>query len=798
MRRLTKDRMLCSRTSELARRCASSWIISKHVLFFSATMMAIILLSACSGTNSSSTSQSNTTLQGNWQFTMAAQTDGNSSDPTFSGGLLGGFLLESNGAITGQTVYSVTSSNAVPSTGACNSGSAPVSVVLNGQSVTITEIAGTQTFTLSGTLSSDGSKMTGTYTATAGTGANGSVCGYAVSGLSWSAVLVPPLTGSITGSFHSGGIGDNSGLLNEDFPVTGSLVQGGNIGATSATVTGSLSFIDPSSGLSDYPCVPLGTVSVNGQISGNTVILQLIDPDGATDGQIGIPLSQVTSSSGANVVTFNQTTNGSVLQSVGQAYVVNTKSCPSNSSGNFEDLGFICLALNGSTACQEPITLSPAILTFPAQFLTSTSTQQVITLTNSSGGTLDGLALTLNDNNTYAFGGESDFNNLPSFSETDACGVGGVSSQGQPFTLTSGQSCTITVTFSPQEGCPWLPFGNPPSAGGSPPEWCPLAFQGWQLAVTSPTSADNDTSFVVPVTGIGLSAIQPSTPELDFGAEEQFNPPESSLPQVLSFTNTSTNPVQILGAAPCVNPQKGPLILPAPRQASSAVAGLQVVGQQPGVNNPISPYFGAPAPTISYNCDSDPGTSQPNFQISLDTCTGALLAPQEGCSLQITYVPQPNTALMGGADYFLQLNTLQCWPAGALPSGSNPCEIDSGRFPVELKADPASPLRMSPSAGLDFGAQSVDTKSAPMTITLTNDPVMKSPQTITFVGRILASGSYSESDDCPASLAPGSSCVVSVAFKPGSVGFAPGTLTINYTPEPTTSPQTVWLRGTGQ
>jgi hypothetical protein len=47
---------------------------------------------------------------GNWQFTMAPQADGNSSDPTFSGGLQGGFLLQSNGTITGQTVYSITSS----------------------------------------------------------------------------------------------------------------------------------------------------------------------------------------------------------------------------------------------------------------------------------------------------------------------------------------------------------------------------------------------------------------------------------------------------------------------------------------------------------------------------------------------------------------------------------------------------------------------------------------------------------------------------------------------------------------
>jgi hypothetical protein len=203
--------------------------------------------------------------------------------------------------------------------------------------------------------------------------------------------------------------------------------------------------------------------------------------------------------------------------------------------------------------------------------------------------------------------------------------------------------------------------------------------------------------------------------------------------------------------------------------------------------------------TITYNCDSDPGTFLPNFQISLDTCTGTLLTPQSSCSLQIAYVPQPNTDINSGMDYFLELNTEQCeapqFPTGA-PPGS-PCEIDSGRFPVELKANYPSPLRMSPGAGLDFGGQKKGTTSAPLTITLLNDPNLATPQTVTFVGKILVSGNYAESDDCPSTLAPGSSCNLYVTFTPGGVGFETGKLTINYSPEPTGQPQFVYLRGTG-
>jgi len=298
-----------------------------------------------------------------------------------------------------------------------------------------------------------------------------------------------------------------------------------------------------------------------------------------------------------------------------------------------------------------------------------------------------------------------------------------------------------------------------------------------------------DCSFAVPVTGIGLSAIQPSTPELDFGAEEQLSPPEASLPQMLSFTNNSGSPLQILGRASCSNPPKGQLTLPHPLQQTSRVAGLQVVSNGSGGILPITPA----GSTITYNCDSDPGTKLPNFQISSDTCTGTLLAPQASCSLQVTYVPQPNTSINSGLDYFLELNTVQC-----SDTVTSDCEIDSGRFPVELKANSPSPLRMSPGAGLDFGSQAMGKSSGPLTITLLNDQSLSNPQTVTFAGKVVVQGNYSETDDCPVTLAPGSSCTLTVTFKPSIVGFDPGTITINYSPEPAGAPQVIYLRGTGQ
>jgi hypothetical protein len=149
--------------------------------------------------------------------------------------------------------------------------------------------------------------------------------------------------------------------------------------------------------------------------------------------------------------------------------------------------------------------------------------------------------------------------------------------------------------------------------------------------------------------------------------------------------------------------------------------------------------------------------------------------------------------LTAGLDFFLELNTLQC--TSGTTSG---CEIDSGRFPVELKANLPTPLRMSPAAGLNFGMQSMGQTSAPLTVTLFNDPKDPNAGTVNFTGNRLQ-GAYFETDNCGTSLAPGSSCTLTITFTPQIVGYDPGSIAIGYTVRNTPQlPQTIYLRGTGQ
>ncbi|HEY4903579.1 MAG TPA: choice-of-anchor D domain-containing protein [Candidatus Sulfotelmatobacter sp.] len=705
-------------------------------------LASLMVLSACGG-DTPAPSPGTGAIAGNWQFTMAVPPDN-----SFLGGIQGGFLLQNKSSVAGGVTYSIL----LPPQGGspavlCNSGSAPITGTLSGQTVTLTVVAGPQTFTLTGALSADGTTMMGTYTSTDGKG-----CGSAHTGLQWSAASVPALNGTIQGNFH---VSIDPALRDQDFLVSGTLSQGANIGASNATVTGNLTF-------QGYPC--LTTASVNGQISGNSVILQIIASNGLNVGQIGAPMG----SSNPSPVTLVSSAAGAVLQGA-NGYGITTKSCPGGTLAG--DIGDVCLALGTSTGCTQPITLSPSSLTFPAQQVGSPATTQSITLTNPSlaGTPVSGLSLVFNpqSGNTSLFG-PSDFDGIANFTEQDNC----ASPAGSTFSLAPQQSCTITISFSPQQSCPWLPsIAN----GGEPPSLCPFPLSA-SLTVNSPTSADNDTAFAFPITGMGFSALAPSTPELDFGAEALG---ETSVPQLLLFTNQGVAPVQILPAlnSPCVNPTKGGFTLPRPLVPGS-IAGLQV---DTGI---IAPN----GSTITYNCDSDLTSSQPNFQISADDCSGTLLVPLASCSVQITFAPQPSTPLTPALDYFLELNTLQC-----TSNTTANCEIDSGRFPVELKANIPSTLRMSPGADLNFGNLVVGQVSAPMTITVFNDPKDPKAATVNFTGNLLQ-GNFTETDNCVGSLTPGSSCAFTVTFLPKSVGFTSGSITVASTGGQT---QTIYLRGTG-
>jgi len=824
-------------------------------------ILAIALTILGCGGGSSNPATNNSPIAGNWQFTLTPPTG---TPPPFSGDpsasspssvLQGGFLVVQNGSITGQAVFSIWVTSQAGSLTECNSGTATITGTVGTQTVNLTATVGTlasdgvtpanQTFTLSGgQLSSDNSTIQGgTYSSTAGYyvpqgSTSAAPCGDAQTGLNWSAALVPSITGTFQGFFHSTHGGSLGGQV---FPVTGSLNQGTNIGASSATVTGSLVF-------TGYSC--LSKATVNGEISGNTVVLQIFNSSSGLDaGQIG------GLNNGAGItypVTFNNTSNGYTLQNSlpgsTVAYALATSSCPLPPGGVLGasengDAGNICLGFGtgnqttGALPCTEPITLSPGSVTFPAQPLASESrTRQTLTLANIQPAGSSPLNISLRVAETdglqiYTNGG-GDFNGFPNFAEQDTCGT----------SLAGQQSCTITISFLPQQSCPWLPSGSNPA--GLAPAKCPGLFNqnvppkfllSALLQVTIPKSStpDQDSTFSIPIKGSGLSAVVPSTPELDFGTEA----PGESSSQSVTFTNQSANAVQILSALTgsalqafqqACNDYTGlgstQFVLPRPPQSGATLLpGLVVVatngsnGNFPG----ITPDTSVTPPSLQFFCDFDKATGLGSFQISSDSCSGTLLGPagsqSDSCALTITFSPQPDSYLnfpnpntQGGLDYFLELNTVQCdlndSPPLPPPGPSNPCEVDSGRFPVELTANPPSPLRMSPAAGLNFGAVLRGTTSTPSTITLTNDNTIpvQLQDTVDFTGTALTGADYFETGDtCTAPLAPGESCELTFTLTPTISGFDAGNVVINYNASGSSGNQYnlhqyIYLRGIGQ
>jgi len=794
-----------------------------------------LALSSCGGSANGDPAGAQGSIAGNWQFNLSTTGDTFSASP-----LQGGFLLQKNGAVTGQIVFSIamtTGSGSQAVTTTCNNGTATVTGTMSGQTVNLTAVlptfekdgvtATTQTLTLSGgQLSSDGSTIqNGKYTLTPGYGTSATPCGTAQDGGTWSAISVPALTGGYQGFFHS----TSGGASGQDATVSATFTQGPNIGASSATVTGTLTFQDPVTLLPDYSC--MATASVDGTISGNTVVLQIFGGNGSVIGQIG----QTTATSSTNgVVTLNNTANGHILQNLqvtgrtSYGYSLTTKSCSNGDSGN------LCLAAGSSNACQQPISLTPPSLTFSPQLLGSSPSSQTITLTNNTSSQLTGAQIALNETSSGVFygssvNGGSDFNGVRNFSEQDNCTQQGMISLGP------GKSCTITVNFAPQESCPWLPqqvSGNP-NIDGYPPVKCPLLLTAFlSVAVPTADTPDSDGAFVIPITGTGLSAVVPSVGELDFGWQAVG---EASPPQTLTFSNQSPKAIYIPpspSAQACVfvNNHTGFGFIPAPLarpplsppQGSALANGLAVAetqnvargnvvyGQPIQLENQLN-YAPLPAPTVGYDCDSDPlatlgGTGQPNFLVSNDTCSGQTLQPfghaGSSCSVEVTFVPQLWTGQVAvtnnlSLDDFLQLNTAWCGDANN-PAEPN-CEIDSGRFPVEIKTNSPSPLRMTPGAALEFGTVLKGTASAPLTLTLFNDPTDPQTAAVTFISKAVTGNDYLETDNCPVTLAANQSCEITVIFTPTISGPDFGQIGLTYTSSVQSQVSLpIYLRGMGQ
>ena len=195
-----------------------------------------------------------------------------------------------------------------------------------------------------------------------------------------------------------------------------------------------------------------------------------------------------------------------------------------------------------------------------------------------------------------------------------------------------------------------------------------------------------------------------------------------------------------------------PLSLQFPSTVVNQTAGSQIIT----VSN-----TGANPATLSAE------TVTGDFAISQNTC-GASLPSQTGCSIAIQFKPTASGTRTGVLTVADSVGTQTAQLSGV------------GQAPA---TDTLSPL------SLTFAQQQVGSTSAAQQITLTN----AGDVALTLIAASVTSGDFTATNACGSSLAPHSSCAVSVTFVPKAVGNETGVLTIS----DQVRVQTVPLSGTG-
>ena len=215
-----------------------------------ALLIALLLFFTGCGSSDNKSSSSSVSASGNWQMSLQK------SDSSLTPKTQSGFLVQTNDAIVGSVIFIDTPCSGVGNVNGTVSGSA---VTLNVASTGLSII-------LTGTIAPGQTSMSGNYTILS-TGCTGSQSGPQLG--AFTANMVSPLSGNITGTFLS-----NTGATS--YAVTGQVKQGANTGDSTTPLTGSLSFTG----------FCYATANIVGSISGTSVVMNLVNANGAQIGQI--------------------------------------------------------------------------------------------------------------------------------------------------------------------------------------------------------------------------------------------------------------------------------------------------------------------------------------------------------------------------------------------------------------------------------------------------------------------------------------------------------------------------------
>jgi hypothetical protein len=417
--------------------------------------------------------------------------------------------------------------------------------------------------------------------------------------------------------------------------------------------------------------------------------------------------------------------------------------------------------LSGTGVPAAAVTLLPATLTFGTQTVTTTSAPQSVTLTNTGVAVL----------NITSIAPSGDF------AETNTCGP----------TLAVGASCGISVTFSPTVAGP--EFGAVTLTDNAPnsPQTVPLTGTGQlapvvslvpaTLTFTGTSVGTTSTPQTVKLSNIG-SAPLGITGVVSSGDFAQTNNCGASVAAgnycTISVTFTPTATGNRYGSVTITdNAASSPqtILLAGSGSATPSVAFLpssltfanQIVSTTSAPQNVILTNTGGAVLNITSIVASG------DFS-EMNSC-GTSLASGANCTIAVTFTP-----------------TASGPRAGAVTVTDN-APGSPQTLPLNGTGVLAPVVALAPT-NLTFPGQPVGTTSAAQTVTLTN--IGKAVLEFT---NAATTGDFGQTNNCPASLAAGASCTISVTFTPTATGNRYGSVVL--TDNAADSPQTIPLAGSG-
>lgn len=391
------------------------------------------------------------------------------------------------------------------------------------------------------------------------------------------------------------------------------------------------------------------------------------------------------------------------------------------------------VALSG-TGIAPSIVVSPSTLSFGSQVISTTSTGQTLTVANTGTAPLVISSVTT----TGDFATSGNCGNVP-----------------------AGSNCSLTVTFTPTAiGSRTGTVALTNSTGGQS-QVVRLSGMGTQAGAVLTPGAQ-----AFPATLVG-SASQPLTATLTNAGGAALS--GIAIAITGDFTQTNNCPASLASGSTCrlnivyaptaAGAESGTLTVT--DNLGSQTISLAGTGLTPGASlDNAQLLFGSQllntsslGQTVTFtNTGTAPviiNSVTPTANFTDTTNCAGVVAPGASCSVNVAFAPT----------------------ATGLLAGTVTIDSSVGSQVVTLQGQGVSPGATITPSFLLFGSQVVNTASLAQTLTVRNTgttPLTLNPITV--------SSNFVESDQCPAVLPAGSSCLISVSFAPTATGTLYGSL----------------------